>query len=316
MWQISDPSQRKSGVGNLCIKNLPRDVTPQALSDTFSPFGELLSTKVATHQGESKGYGFVHFAYPADAQEAMRAFAEGNVSFPSASPPPAPQPTVEPFIPREARVAQRASVWTNVFVKNLPSSVTDKELKELFDEFGTIKSCVVMKNGDGSSKHFGFVAFESHDSAVAAAQSIHQEVFQGKKLWCGPAQRKSERWYELEKQKKLTNSTILYLKNFGEHLTEEELRQCFSKKDFGTIKSVKIMRDNQGYSKGFGFITFVSPQGAEIALKVMNGCTLPGSQQSLYVAFSNKVIRERKMRALFTQASYPYHPMVKDRSCL
>jgi polyadenylate-binding protein len=72
MWSQRDPSIRKTGVGNIFIKNLDTTLGHKELYDHFSEYGSILSCKVALNEtGGSKGYGFVHYESEKAAQLAI-----------------------------------------------------------------------------------------------------------------------------------------------------------------------------------------------------------------------------------------------------
>lgn len=139
MWSHRDPSARKSGLGNIFIKNLDKTIDAKALHDTFTAFGKILSCKVVTDtSGSSKGYGFVHFESHEAAELAISTVnqkeIEGKIVY------------VGPFIKRNERPAGK-EVFTNVYIKNLPAEVDDAEFNRMCTEFGEVTSAVVMKVG-------------------------------------------------------------------------------------------------------------------------------------------------------------------------
>lgn len=297
MWSQRDPSLRKSGVGNVFIKNLDKNIDNKAMYDTFSAFGNILSCKVAQDEnGISKGYGFVHFETE---EAAKRAIEKVNGMLLNGK-----KVYVGKFIPkqeREKELGERAKLFTNVYVKNI-GNMTDEKLRNLFSKFGHITSCAVMKHPDGSSKGFGFVAFEDPKAADLAVKEMHNRNIDGQNLYVNRAQKKSERVTELKKryeQMKLERfnrfqGVNLFIKNLDDTIDDERLRKEFS--PFGTITSAKVMTE-EGRSKGFGFVCFTSPDEATKAVTEMNG-RMVGSKP-LYVALAQR--KEDRKAFLATQ---------------
>ncbi|XP_078423387.1 polyadenylate-binding protein 4 isoform X1 [Cetorhinus maximus] len=291
MWSQRDPSLRKSGVGNVFIKNLDKSIDNKALYDTFSAFGNILSCKVVCDENGSKGYAFVHF----ETQDAAdRAIEKMNGMLLNDR---------KVFVgrfksrkEREAELGAKAKEFTNVYIKNFGDDMDDERLKEMFDKFGKTLSVKVMTDPNGKCKGFGFVSYEKHEDASKAVEEMNGKELNGKMLFVGRAQKKVERQAELKrkfeqlKQERISRyqGVNLYIKNLDDTIDDEKLRKEFA--PFGSITSAKVMLED-GRSKGFGFVCFSSPEEATKAVTEMNG-RIVGSKP-LYVALAQRK-EERK----------------------
>lgn len=316
MWSQRDPALRKSGHGNIFIKNLDKSIDNKQLYDTFSAFGNILSCKVCVNKPEnefdapeSKGYGFVHFETEESAQKAIekvngKLLKEKKVY-------------VGRFKSRNERIREygdRAKQFTNVFFKNMPADWDEEKIREMATGFGptlsiSVQDCSVMQDENGNQKKFGFVSFENHEDAEKCVNELNGKEFGDRKLYVSRAQKKAERQAELKnKFEKLKAERIqryqgvnLYVKNLDDSITDDVLREHFSQ--FGTITSAKVqmMTDSElnqkqkeggdgkelvSRSKGFGFVCFSSPEEATKAVTEMNGRILVA--KPLYVALAQR----------------------------
>ncbi|PON33633.1 Polyadenylate binding protein [Parasponia andersonii] len=300
MYSHRDPSIRKSGAGNIFIKNLDKGIDHKALLDTFSAFGNIFSCKVATDSsGQSKGYGFVQFD---NEESALKAIEKLNGMLLNDK-----QVFVGPFLRKQEREsATDKSKFNNVFVKNLSESTNEEDLSRIFGEFGELTSVVVMRDADGKSRCFGFVNFENVDDAARAVESLNGKKFDDKEWFVGKAQKKSEREVELklkfeQSMKEAADKyqgANLYIKNLDDSISDEKLKELFSQ--YGTITSCKVMRDPNGISRGSGFVAFSTPEEASRALVEMNGKMVVS--KPLYVALAQrKEDRRARLQAQFSQ---------------
>uniref|UniRef100_A0A673U722 Polyadenylate-binding protein n=1 Tax=Suricata suricatta TaxID=37032 RepID=A0A673U722_SURSU len=240
MWSQRDPSLRKSGVGNVFIKNLDKSIDNKALYDTFSAFGNILSCKVVCDENGSKGYAFVHFETQEAADKAIEKMNGMLLN------------DRKVFVgrfksrkEREAELGAKAKEFTNVYIKNFGEEVDDESLKELFSQFGKTLSVKVMRDPSGKSKGFGFVSYEKHEDANKAVEEMNGKEISGKVIFVGRAQKKVERQAELKrkfeqlKQERISRyqGVNLYIKNLDDTIDDEKLRKEFS--PFGSITSAK-----------------------------------------------------------------------------
>ncbi|XP_069505948.1 embryonic polyadenylate-binding protein-like isoform X2 [Ambystoma mexicanum] len=309
MWSQRDPGLRKSGVGNVFIKNLDESIDNKALYDTFSAFGNILSCKVVCDENGSRGYGFVHFETHEAANRAINTMNGMLLN------------DRKVFVghfksrrEREAEYGAKVMEFTNVYIKNFGDEMDDKRLEEIFSKFGKAMSVKVMSDETGRSRGFGFVNYENHEEASKAVSEMNGKEINGRVVYVGRAQKKLERQSELKrkfeviKQERISRyqGVNLYVKNLDDGIDDDRLRREFS--PYGTITSAKVMTES-GHSKGFGFVCFSSPEEATKAVTEMNGRIV--STKPLYVALAQRkeerkaILTNQYMQRLSTMRTMP-----------
>lgn len=319
MWSHRDPSLRKSGVGNIFVKNLAKTIDNKSLYDTFSMFGNILSCKVASNVSDAKslGYGFVHYESEEAAKDAiMRVDGKVIAGF---------KVSVSPFKSKKDRGTNK-NQYTNLYVKHFPLNWNQEAMEDFFGKYGTITSSFLpIDEEKNQAKGFGFVNYSTFEEAKNVVETLHgYQISPDKNLYVQRAMKKAEREKALrehfekikqERQKHYTGIN-LYIKNLGDAYDDNRLRSEFAQ--FGNITSCKVMRDQKGKSKGFGFVCFTTPEEATKAVTEMNGRMSGG--KPLYVALAQrKEVRRAQLEAQYAARAkmgipmpqapmYPHHP--------
>lgn len=286
-----DPSLRIAPRTIVYIKNLAPETSEDSLRELFAQFGPIVATKLARDDDNANpsGYAYVNFETLDAANEAIAklnatkindrlVFIGHHIS----------------QVERLSRIEKRKATFSNLYIKNLDASTTEQQFQDLFSPYGNLASYTLPLNEDGTSRGFGFVNFETHDEAVKAIEALNDKEINGKALYVGRAQKKFERDEEIRQQfdmLKIRNpplrhapSNNLYIKELDPSVTNDELRQAFA--PFGQIVSAKVMADEAGRSREFGFVCFSTPEEAQKAIAGMNDTEFKGKK--LYVTVAQR----------------------------
>lgn len=347
MWSQRDPSLRRSGVGNIFVKNLHESIDNKQLYDTFSLFGNILSCKVVCDResGESKGYGYVHYETAEGANAAIDKLDGMLID--------GQEVQVGHFMRRNDR--PDINSWTNCFVKNVPYEWDDERLRQEFAQFGDVVSCSVGRgtrkpknkddkkddanheepdeeeNPDGGEKKddgtsqtlgYGFVNYEEHEAALAAVENLNGKEYPtvldgedlSQQLYVGRAQKKAERERELrakfeaEKMDKISKFQGVNL--YVKNL-DDSVTDDLLRDEFatmGTITSARVMKDpKDGRSRGFGFVCFSTPEESTRAVNEMNGKLI--ANKPIFVALAQRRdVRRAQLEAQHANRGGPGGP--------
>jgi RNA recognition motif-containing protein len=149
-----------------------------------------------------------------------------------------------------------------VFVRNLPFSVTKEELEAVFAEVGKAEAKILVDHQTGRAKGSAIVTFENDDDAGNAISTLNGRDFGGRDMVIEEARERTER-APVAPNKKLFVNKLAY------GVTSELLEQTFA--EAGEVERVHVATDENGQSRGFGFVTMGSVEAAQQAVDLFDG---------------------------------------------
>ena len=71
----------------------------------------------------------------------------------------------------------------NIYIGQLPYSVTEEELREMFLQFGVVSSLnLIMDKYSGQSKGFGFIEMPNNSEADQAIKGLNKSMLKGREI--------------------------------------------------------------------------------------------------------------------------------------
>jgi len=286
---------------NIFVKNLPKSLNSKDLQEIFKMFGQIASCKVASNEnGELKGYGYVQYKNAASAQKAIdhckNVMIENN------------NLVVEYYIPRDIKgrkPVEKAVVFTNVYAKNFPSTMTEESLRPIFEQFGKITSFYLPIGPDGLCVGYACVNYQDPADALNAIKNLNNvsllvddtEV----KMFVAKAEDKKTRDHEIKKYENIsgeipTNKRNLYISNIPDSFTAAEIKEIFTK--YGTIIDFKLGSNPKTHVQ-YGYVCYDTQEEAFLASEKLEDTYLDGNK--LYISYY-KTKFERSMENLSLNA--------------
>ncbi|KAK9414609.1 putative RRM domain-containing protein [Seiridium unicorne] len=165
-----------------------------------------------------------------------------------------------------------------VFVQQLAARLRTKELKEFFEKVGPVNEAQIVKDRiSGRSKGVGYVEFKNEDSVTAALQLTGQKLLGIPVIVQLTEAEKNRQVRTTDSSGSHANSIPfhrLYVGNIHFSITEQDLQNVFE--PFGELEFVQLQKDDNGRSRGYGFVQFREADQAREALEKMNGFDLAG----------------------------------------
>ncbi|KAG0438034.1 Polyadenylate-binding protein, cytoplasmic and nuclear [Dictyocoela muelleri] len=191
---------------------------------------------------------------------------------------------------------------TTIYVGDLSITTFESDLYKLFSEIGNIINIKLIKpdfekQKSGYNTCYAYITFETVEEAREAIQKMNFYKMNGIEM----------RVMFYDKRITATKSGNVLVSNLDEKIDNKTLYNTFSV--FGDILSCKVVVDNNGKSRGFGFVQFTTNVAAKKAILYGNGSKCGSNEITVVKYDKEKTAKKKKEKNIFTNLYMKNFPL-------
>lgn len=225
---------------SVLVTNLPLEVTQTKVRQYFKEYGHINNLAIRKESDGKAAAALIEFRSIEDAQSALlrdgKYFADHQIE-------------VKPGTGR------------TLYVTNFPPKADEDYIRKLFKSCGEIFSIRWPSLKYNTHRRFCYVSFRTPEAAAAATKldgKLLENRFKLDAKYSNPLQKKTREGATNEGRE-------LHIGNLDKMAVEDDVSTVFSK--YGTVESVRILRNIAAKSKGAGFVVMSTKTEAENAIK-------------------------------------------------
>lgn len=176
-----------------------------------------------------------------------------------------------PQVYEKAQMAVQASPSSRrLMIRNIPFGSQDEDFVNLFKQYGEIEDATIVRDKDQRSRGYGFVTYRDVDSVRRALDAII--TLDGRQLLSKLAADPFAD-FSAGSHGGQGSRMKLFVRNLSDSTDSETLKNIFSA--YGEVDECAVVSDPTGRSRGYGFVTYTTPEAAIKAVqepqRIING---------------------------------------------